>query len=496
MSPTTAVTSGDELRPMTILLVDDEWALRASLRRLLAPEGFQILEAPDGRTAMALVARSIGLPSGWADAPQAVPPIDIIISDLRMPEASGLDLLRFVREHAPEIEVIVLTAYGEVADAVAALKLGAYNFLEKPFDPPAFLLEVKRAQLLAVEHRRGRLVRAPVGEAMARLVGDSIVMQELKTLIGRLAQSDATALILGDSGTGKELVARAIHERSPRRNRAFVPVHCGAIPESLFESELFGHVKGAFTGATATRAGHFEVAEGGTVFLDEIGETPPALQVKLLRVLQERTYQPVGASKAKKGDFRVLAATHRDLSRAVREGKFREDLFYRLNVVPVLVPTLRERPEDLQLLCETFVAERNRDRETKLLPPGDECLEAMRRYSWPGNVRELEHLIERISVLKDSGPITVEDLPSVLRETVLPAALPGFGAEARSMNLNAELNRLEVELIRLALKQSHGNKNRASQILGLNRTTLVEKIKRLGLQPFADSLGPGEKEAF
>ena len=492
------MTSG-ELGPMTILLVDDEWALRASLRRLLTPEGFHILEAADGKAAMELVARSVGKP---LDAPSAapaaaVPPIDIIISDLRMPEANGLELLRFVRQHAPEIEVIVLTAFGEVADAVAALKLGAYNFLEKPFDPPAFLLEVKRAQLLAIGRRGGPATKAPSGEAIQRLVGDSPAMRELKALIQKVGASDATALILGESGTGKELVARAIHESSPRRDQPFVAVHCGAIPESLVESELFGHVKGAFTGAAGHRDGRFALAEGGTIFLDEIGETPLSVQVKLLRVLQEKTYEPVGGSKAKKGDFRVLAATNRDLTRAVAEGKFRQDLFYRLNVVPLELPTLRERPQDLSVLCDAFVAERNRSQQKRLLPPDAACLAAMRRYSWPGNVRELEHLIERISVLKDDGPITLADLPSVLREAVAPSREPsGFEAsEPRTMNLNAELNRLEVELIRLALKQSGGNKNRASQILGLNRTTLIEKIKRLGLQPFAESLVQGEKEA-
>jgi DNA-binding NtrC family response regulator len=487
------------MHPVTVLIVDDERPLRASLRRLLAPEGFQILEAADGREAMVMVARSAGAAPPEEGASTGlvsteVPPIDIIVSDLRMPEASGLELLRFVRQTAPQIEMLLLTAFGQVGDAVAALKLGAFNFLEKPFEPEALLLEVKRAQLLVLE-RRAKVPGKPLPREKLGIVGDSAPIRNLRNIVSRVGPSEATVLILGESGTGKELVAQAIHEASRRTGGPFVAVHCGAIPESLIESELFGHVKGAFTGAVATREGRFAQAEGGTIFLDEIGEMPLAMQVKLLRVLQERTYEAVGSSKPRRGDFRVIAATNRDLTKAVAAGTFRQDLFYRLNVVPVEVPALRERPGDLELLCEAFVEVQNRSRTSMLLPPDPACFEILRRYSWPGNVRELEHLIERIAVLKGEGAITESDLPAVIRETVaigLPMAVSSAPRNAaRSMNLNGELNRLEVELIRMALQQSGGNKNKASQILGLNRTTLIEKIKRLGLQGYADGVTEG-----
>jgi DNA-binding NtrC family response regulator len=487
------------MNPVTILLVDDERPLRASLRRLLTPEGFQVLEAADGREAMVMVARSVGAPVPPGPLvtaetePAEVPPIDIVISDLRMPEANGIEVLRYVRQVAPHIEMLLLTAFGEVTDAVTALRLGAFNFLEKPFEPEALLLEVKRAQLLAIE-RRGKPAKKAVGPKSYRLVGDAPVMKELNSIISRVAPSEATVLILGESGTGKELVARAIHDHSLRAKGPFVAVHCGAIPESLFESELFGHVKGSFTGAVGNRDGRFAQADGGTIFLDEIGEMPLAMQVKLLRVLQEKTFEPVGSSKARRGDFRVLAATNRDLSKAVAGGTFRQDLFYRLNVVPIEVPALRERASDIPALCASFVSIQNQQRATAMLPPDTACMELLRRYPWPGNVRELEHLIERIAVLKGEGAITENDLPAVIRETaaigIQRASISSQPSAPRSvtMNLNGELNRLEVELIRTALEQSGGNKNRASQVLGLNRTTLIEKIKRLGLQAFADSL--------
>jgi two-component system response regulator HydG len=481
-------------RPVTVLLVDDERPIRASLRRLLTPEGFTVLEAADGREAMVLVARSVGapIPPGPATPaetePAELPPIDIILSDVRMPTATGLDLLRFVRQTAPQIEIILLTAYGEIADAVSALKLGAFNFLEKPFEPDALLLEIKRAQLLVMD-RLGS-ARGRAAASSPRLIGRHPTMVALESIISRVAATDATVLISGESGTGKGLVARAIHDRSTRAREPFVAVHCGSIPESLIEAELFGHAKGAFAGAVADRDGRFAQAEGGTIFLDEIGEMPPAMQAKLLRVLQDRAYEPVGATTPKRGDFRVL-----DLSKAVAAGTFRQDLFYRLNVVPIEVPPLRDRLSDLPVLCEAFLAVQNEGHGTPLLPPDDACMDILRRYAWPGNVRELESLIERVAVLKGGGPVTEDDLPVAIRQsgTVEIRQLAGSLASTgtRSMNLNQELNRLEVELIKTALQQSGGNRNRASQILGLNRTTLIEKIKRLGLQSFADEQSEG-----
>lgn len=475
----------DQPPPVTLLVVDDEAAIRASLRRLLSPEGFRILEAANGKEAMALVAASQGLPlpagTGLPEhAPTPVGRIDVILSDVRMPEATGMELLGYVRQHAPGIEVILLTAYGEVSDAVAALRLGAYNFLEKPFEPDELLLEVRRAQLLVLARNHADR-QGGTSDAVMRLVGESASMRELRAVVERVARTDSTVLVLGESGTGKELVARAVHDASPRASGPYVAVHCGAIPETLIESELFGHVKGAFTGATANRGGRFAQAEGGTIFLDEIGEMPLSMQVKLLRVLQEKSWTPVGGTKLVRGDFRVVAATHRDLAALVREGTFRQDLYYRLNVVPVEVPPLRDRTGDLEALCAAFVEERNRQQGTTLGPPDEAALAALTRYQWPGNVRELEHLIERISVFKPDGPITVADLPSVMREQDASAGMPTSRAPA-GMNLNEELHRLEVELIRRALTHSRGNRNRAAQQLGLNRTTLVEKIKRLGVE--------------
>jgi DNA-binding NtrC family response regulator len=482
------------MQPATILIVDDERALRASLRRLLAPDGFQILEAGDGSEAIALVARSLGRPvPGNSELPAGVtevPPIDIIVSDVRMPKAGGMELLRYVRQHAPHIEVLLLTAFGEVADAVAALKLGAFDFIEKPFDSEMVRLEIRRAHLLALE-RRALKSLPPTNEAAQNdLVGASPAMTELRALVARVGASDVTVLIQGESGTGKELVARALHAASPRARGPFVAVHCGAIPETLIESELFGHVKGAFTGAANARDGRFAQAEGGTIFLDEIGETPPLAQVKLLRVLQERTYDPVGSTTPRKGDFRVITASNRDLTKAIAEGTFRQDLFYRLNVVPITVPTLRERTGDVATLCDHFIARQNRQRKTSLSAPTASCGALLSRYAWPGNVRELEHLVERIAVLKGEGAISESDLPTMIRNTT-SVTLTAPTTSAFGLDLNGELGRLESELIRTALKQSGGNKNRAAQMLGLNRTTLIEKIKRLGLQPFADSLTGG-----
>ncbi|RMG60616.1 MAG: sigma-54-dependent Fis family transcriptional regulator [Deltaproteobacteria bacterium] len=412
---------------------------------------------------------------------------DVVLTDLKMPGCDGLTVLRAAKELQPECEVIMMTGYGTIETAVEAMKLGAFHYITKPFK----IDEVRLLVLKALEHSRYRRENVTLRKqvrnkySFENIIGTSPAMMEVLSLVEKVADTDSTILILGESGTGKEMIARAIHYNSSRANNLLVPVNCGAIPEDLLESELFGHVKGAFTGAVAPRAGRFELANHGTIFLDEIGEMSPKLQVKLLRVLQEKEFEPVGSTKTIRVDVRVIAATNKDLEEEVRQGRFREDLYYRLNVIPIRIPPLRERKEDIPLLLSYFIDLYNEKKGRHLEGVTDEAMEILLSYPWPGNVRELENLVERIVVIKGQGKITVEDLPEKMRtgkRTVIPGDELVAAENPFPVNLKEAVDRLEIEMIKKALKMAGGNKEMAASLLGIKRTTLIEKIKRKNIE--------------
>jgi DNA-binding NtrC family response regulator len=404
-----------------------------------------------------------------------------------MPGLNGLELVRQIHEFAPDLPCIVITGYGGAQQSVEALRAGAFWYLEKPFDQQ-HLDAVRRLVEQAIELGRlkteNRMLQHQLRSRyrFENIVGNSPALRSVLDVVAKVADTDSTVLVTGESGTGKELIARAIHFNSRRADRMFVTVNCGAIPEELLESELFGHVRGAFTNAVNHREGRFALAHGGTIFLDEIGDMSANLQVKLLRVLQDRSFEPVGSSKTMSVDVRVIAATNQDLETAIRERRFREDLFYRLNVIPIEVPPLRERREDIPLLVKHFLEAASRERSRPVPALAREAEDRLVGHAWPGNVRELENVIERLVVLCGDREIDVEDLPPALRRPSAPAPsapqLPPTGLSFRDV-----VEDFETDLILQALEQTHWNKNRAAQLLGLNRTTLIEKIKKKGLEP-------------
>jgi two-component system response regulator AtoC len=458
-------------RPVDTLIVDDDPAVRMVLRKLLTRRGDTVVEAEDGKQAIdQLGARAV----------------DLVITDLLMPRANGLEVLRYVRERKPQIPVIMLTAEGSIRDCVEAMRAGAFNFLTKPFhndDLEEIIRQATRGRSPGPQSGAGAapvpLTSAEPGQPQIALVGESEALRAVIDMVERIAGSGSTVLITGESGTGKEVVARLLHYSSPRVGQPFVAVNCGAIPEALIESELFGHVKGAFTGALETRQGRFAQADGGTLFLDEIGELALPLQVRLLRVLQERVITPVGDSRARAVDVRIIAATNRDLEAMVKEGKFRQDLFYRLEVLPVRLPALRERREDIPLLAAHFLESTNQ-RLGRQIAISEDALTLMRLYDWPGNVREMENLFERLVVLSRGEAISASDLPERMRAG---SAAPQIGAAAASLaqgaiDLVATMGAVESTLIEQAMRQASGNKTRAAELLGLSRTTLLDKLKR------------------
>jgi DNA-binding NtrC family response regulator len=465
------------LRRSQILIVDDEELYRRALERILARAGHGVVTARDAAEAMAIVSAE---------------PLDLVLCDIRMPGISGLELVRQIRDVDPDLPCIVVTGYGSAEQSIEALHAGAFWYLEKPFEQRS-LDVVRKLVDQAIEHRRlrseNRLLQSQLRSRYRfdNVVGQSAALRGVLDLVGKVADSDSTVLITGESGTGKELIARAIHYNSRRSERVLVTVNCGAIPEELLESELFGHVKGAFTNAVQHREGRFTAAEGGSIFLDEIGDMSPNLQVKLLRVLQDRSFEPVGSSKTVRVDVRVIAATNQDLAQAIRRGAFREDLFYRLNVIPIEVPPLRQRKEDIPLLVQHFLEHLNQEKGRSVEGLTPAALERLLGHDWPGNVRELENLIERLVVLRGKGWIDLDELPAALRrsagapELELPAVGPG------GLPFNEVVDRVETHMILQALEQTRWNKNRAAQLLGLNRTTLIEKIKKKKLEPQSES---------
>jgi len=450
---------------MNVLVADDDPGVRVTLRCLFERRGFSVIEAADGAEAIArLNSRQL----------------DVVITDLVMPKATGFDVLRRARECQPTTPVIMLTAEGSIRECVAAIQAGAFNFLTKPFQPSDVEEQVRSA--LSVRESTPRSSRLPVetSRPQVALVGESKVLREVLEGIERIAGSPSSVLITGESGTGKEVVARLLHGSSQRVGKPFIAVNCGAIPESLIESELFGHAKGAFTGASEARQGKFLQADGGTLFLDEISELKLGLQVKLLRVLQEREVTPVGEAAPRTIDVRIIAATNRDLEAMVKEGTFRQDLFFRLDVLPLKLPALRDRHEDIPILAAHFLEEINR-RLGREVTISQDALTLMQFYDWPGNVREMENLIERLVVMSKGDVISASDLPSRMQADRGPGLVEASVALTRgAINLPTTLEGIERSLIEQALRQSEGNKTRAAVLLGVSRTTLIDKMKRLG----------------
>ncbi len=454
--------------PKHLLLVDDEDALREVVAERLADLGFEVQQASSGEQALDKLAEFA---------------FDVLLIDLRLPGIGGDEVLQAALERYPELIAIVITGYGTVKDAVGAIKQGAADFISKPFQFDELLHVIESA----FEQRRLRSENAYLRAQLEQryrldgIIGRSPVMRDLFQLLETVAQSSSTVLITGETGTGKELAAKAIHHNSHRRAQRFVAINCSAIPETLLEAELFGHVRGAFTGAVATRQGRIEQAHKGTLFLDEIGTMSPALQAKLLRVLQEREFERVGDSHPIKVDVRLIAATNSDLRKLVAEGAFREDLFYRLNVIPVQLPPLRDRREDIPVLVRHFLERFCREHVPPRTPPSvaQDAMRALMSYPWPGNVRQLENVAERaIALSPGRAQIELRDLPPEIQQAQDVAAPPLWFPDA-GVDLEAHISDIELSLIRQSLERTGGNKRRAAELLRIKRTTLVEKLKRL-----------------
>ncbi len=436
----------------TLLVVDDVPATVEAIQRNLGALGYAVLTAPGVPEAMRILESSA---------------VDLVITDLKMPRSSGLDLVRHVRENLRETEVIMITGYPSIEGAVAAVKIGAEEYLSKPFTDSELQGAVERALAKRRARRLGNALPLPPPAPTYGLIGDSAPMHRLRRSFAKAAASSATVLISGESGTGKELVARAIHYSSRRSAASFLPVNCGGIPETLLESELFGYVKGAFTGARESRAGFFQTADGGTIFLDEISETSLNMQVKLLRVLQDKQVHMIGSNRPRKVDVRILASTNKDPLALIKAGVFREDLYYRLNVISIHLPPLRDRGDDILLLTRHFAAKFVKELGKPAPRFTDAALHALKHgYHWPGNVRELENLVHSLVVMVEGSTIDVADLPPMLR----------FTAPQQS-NVHRTLAEVEAEHLRNVLASVGGNKSRAARILGIARKTLREKLK-------------------
>lgn len=452
-----------------ILIVDDEKNTREGLKWALESQSHEVILATDGEQALVLLGDH---------------PVDLVVSDLRMPKMDGMELLQHVREEFPDTEFVMLTGHGTVETAVEAMKSGAFDYLMKPVNLEELGLLVKRVFEQRDLKKENERLRAEVNHryGFENIIGNSPSMHRIFQIIRQVAPTRASVLIQGETGTGKELVARAIHYNSPRKSKAFVAVNCGALSQSLLESELFGHEKGSFTGAIRQRAGRFEAADKGTIFLDEIGETTPEFQVKLLRVLQEQEFERVGGGKAVKIDVRVIAATNRDLRKEVDEGRFREDLFYRLNVIRIDVPPLRERPDDIPLLVHHYLAEFNKE-HGRNLTISPKAVAILQNHTWPGNVRQLRTMMESVCILTPSKEITPAHLPEELRHD------PAEGSPLR-LTVGMTVHDAERELIRATLAEFEGNKAKAARVLGLGRKTLYRKLEEYGM-----AKGEGEEAA-
>jgi len=473
-----------------ILVADDELNLRRVLVALLRRDGHEVVQATDGAEAMELLGQDI----------------DVVITDLRMPKVDGMEVLRTASRTFPHVPVIMITAYGSVGQAVEAIKAGAFDYIEKPFEQDQIRAIVDKAVRQAIANRdapRATLYPSEAEGTSSRygLVGTSTEMQSIYDVISKVADTPSTVLITGESGTGKELVAKALHENSSRVNGPFIKINCAAIPKNLMESELFGYEKGAFTGATSSKPGRFELADGGTLFLDEIGEIPVEMQVKLLRAIQESEFERVGGLKTIKVDVRLITATNRDLEQEIQRGNFREDLYYRLNVVPLQIPPLRKRKGDIPLLVRHVIKKFNERLKKSVSGISDDALAALESHPWPGNIRELENVLERTILFTKGEVIQRVDLPEEIAAGGAPGAMPSTGGgededddspEAVGAELSgdtslkdivrAETSRVERELIVKALDETGGNVTQAAKLLKISRKSLQMKMKEFGLR--------------
>ena len=454
------------MKPL-ILVVDDEPGVRSALSGVLRDEGYQVDAVESGEACLDRVARAA---------------YDVVLLDVWLPGADGLATLERMRERQVDAPVIMISGHGSIESAVRAIKLGAFDFIEKPLSLEKTVLVVRNALRQRRLEAENRALRARVDRRL-EMVGESYAMRQLREQVAMAAPTNGRVLIFGDNGTGKELVARTIHALSRRRTGPFVEVNCAAIPEELIESELFGHVKGAFTGAVGDRRGKFELADGGTIFLDEIGDMSVKTQAKVLRVLQEQVVEPVGGTSGVRVDVRVLAATNKELPAEIRAGRFREDLYFRLNVIPIFVPPLRDRKDDIPLLAEYFMAgfAREYGRRTKALDPG--AVAALQEYSWPGNVRELRNVIERLVIMVPGDAISGRDLTFLdgPQAPDLEPEPPAGGDAAQAMTLQAARSRFEREFILRTLAAQSGNVSRTADVLGVERSNFYRKMRALGI---------------
>ncbi len=464
------------MRERTILLVEDEEYLRENLSEILELHGYKVLAVPSGEVAMETARKRS---------------FNVVLTDLKLPGIGGIEVIQSIKNINPDTACIILTGFGSIESAVDAMRAGAFTYLKKPFEKSELLVTIEKAfEVHSLKEENSKLKNDLKKNHTSAIIGTSSEIQRVRDLIEKVADTDSTVLILGESGTGKELVARALHYGSSRSNKPFVPINCGAIPEDLLESELFGHEKGAFTGAIATKVGRFEAADGGTVLLDEIGDMSPGLQVKILRVLQEKEFERVGGVNPIKVDVRIVAATNQDLEKAVEEKRFRKDLFYRLNVIPVNLPPLRQRHEDIRVLLDHFIENISKRRKKSIKGVTPEAIKIFESYDWPGNIRELENLVERLMVLKDADSlINHKDLPDKIKKPGTEFKIGEVEMPNDGIDFNAVVDDFEKNLILNALKQVNGVKKKAAEYLNINRTTLIEKMKRKGIR---DSLGPAD----
>jgi DNA-binding NtrC family response regulator len=445
-----------------ILVVDDEEHMCWALERAMRQEGYQVFTATRGQQGLDLIRE---------EAPS------LMILDLKMPEMDGMEVLQRAKEIHPKLPVIILTAHGTIETAIEAMKIGAADFITKPFDLDELKIVIKKALMISQLVTEVSFLRSELTKRYGKIIGQSQAMKEVRDLIDRVALANATVLITGESGTGKEVAAVAIHQASPRRDQAFVAVNCAALPEHLLESELFGHEKGAFTGAVARKMGRFELADKGTIFLDEIAEMPLNMQAKLLRFLQEKTFERVGGTCTLRVDVRVIAATNRNIMEAIRKGDFREDLYYRLNVIPIHLPPLRERREDISLLADHFLRKFQPTYLVNRINPA--AMDLLTKYHWPGNIRELQNVIERAAIICHGGEIMPDNLPKelqtpqkVISESIAVVNFPEGGLS---------LEDVEKQLIVKALEQSSGNQTRAANLLGITRSALLYRMQKHGI---------------
>jgi DNA-binding NtrC family response regulator len=459
------------MRPATILIIEDEERMRRLLELVLKPEGYDLILASSGEEGIRVLTEQPGL--------------DLIVTDLQLGTTSGLDVLETSKRVLPDVSVLIITGYGTVKSAVEAMRKGAYDYISKPVDNEELKILISRALQLRQLSQDNRALRATLHDRFGfdRIVSVSTQMDEVKRLAMEVARTDVTVLITGESGTGKELLARAIHYTSPRAGGPLVALNCAGIPEELLESELFGYEKGAFTDAKKSKRGRFQLADRGTLFLDEIGEMSPAAQVKLLRVLEDRTVDPLGGVRGIKVDIRVIVATNQDLQDLIRKGRFREDLYYRLNVCPLHIPPLRERKEDIAALLNAFLEVASRDRGTRIRRVSPEALSVLQRHHWPGNVRELHNVVEWLTISRREGEILSVHLPAYLRTSA--DAVPANGVvegQPSLLSLGLSVEEMERAMLQEALQKTGGNVSEAGRLLKMTRNTLRYRMAKYNLK--------------